>query len=163
VATLLDTSALVVLVRRDRAPDLEFLARVARDEIDSGRCLLSSVTATELLVGARDDAGLNSLDALLEALPVVAVDREVATLAGFMGAYARKKGATIPLADLLIAATAVHIDVPLLTCDRDFARGRRLAPSGRRPTLRGRRGRAPGTGAELWQRFALHPASVPAA
>jgi len=132
------------------------VARVAREEIDSGRCLVSSVTATELLVGARGDAGLNALGTLLEALPVVAVDREVATLAGFMGAYARRNGATIPLADLLIAATAVHIDIPLLTCDQDFARGRRLAPGGRR-------GRTRGSGAELWQRFALHSASVPSA
>jgi predicted nucleic acid-binding protein len=156
VATLLDTSALVVLVRRDRAPDLEMVARAAREEIDSGRCFVSSVTATELIVGARGDAGLTALGTLLEALPVVAVDREVATLAGLMGAYARKMGATIPLADLLITATAVHIDIPLLTCDQDFARGRRLAP-------RRRRSLAPGSGEELWQRFALHPASVPAA
>jgi hypothetical protein len=60
----------------------------------------------------------------------------------------------IPLADLLIAATAVHLDIPLLTCDHDFARGRRLA-------ARDRRHRTKGGGGVLWQRLELHPASVP--
>jgi predicted nucleic acid-binding protein len=54
-------------------------------------------------LGTRSEAGSNALESFLEALPVVAVDRDVAALAGWMGAYARKNGATIPLADLLIA------------------------------------------------------------
>ena len=52
---------------------------------------------------------------------------------------------TIPLPDLLIAATAVWLDVPLLTCDSDFARGRALASEAE-----------PG----LWSSLRRHPASV---
>ncbi len=59
----------------------------------------------------------------VERLPVIDAGREVAQLAGRMGSAARQAGSTIPLPDLLIAASAVWLDVPLLTCDSDFRRG----------------------------------------
>lgn len=123
MATLLDTSALVVLMRRGRLAALESVAEAARGELEAGRALVSVVTAAELRVGARDAPAGERIGALLERLPVVDAGREIATLAGRMGAAARSAGATIPLPDLLIAGTAVWLDVQLLTCDADFARG----------------------------------------
>ena len=64
-----------------------------------------------------------------------------------MGQRARTRtaaGATIPLPDLLIAATAVWLDVPLLTCDSDFARGLELGSE---------------VDAEGWGSLRLHPSS----
>lgn len=144
MATVLDTSALVVLLRRRRPPELEPVAAAARGELESGRALLSAVTAAELLVGSRRRAGEDPLLGLLERLPVVDTGREVAGMAGLMGAAARQAGATIPLPDLLIAATAVWLDVPLLTCDRDFRRG--MEAGG-------------GWGFGDWLKLRLHPAS----
>ena len=144
MATVLDTSALVVLIRRWRPPGMDAVAEAARNELEAGRVLLSSVTTAELLVGSRGSAGLNALDQLLRRLPVVDVGREVGQTAGQMGAAARQAGATIPLPDLLIAATAVWLDVPLLTCDSDFRRGKE---AGSRSD--------PGA----WSRLRLHPAS----
>jgi predicted nucleic acid-binding protein len=157
MATLVDTSALAVLIRRTRAPAFEPLAVAARDEIAAGRALVSAVTVVELLVGASGGPGFEELSTLLAALPVVSADREVAGLAGRMGAHARRLGRTIPLPDLLIAATAVRLELPLLTCDRDFARGRELGTSPKGGARGDREGR------RLWSRLAFHPASVPTA
>jgi predicted nucleic acid-binding protein len=123
MATVLDTSALVLLMRRNRPPELEPVANAAREELEAGRALLSAVTTAELLVGSRGETARGSIMELLDRLPVVDAGREVARLAGRMGATARQAGATIPLPDLLIGATAVWLDVPLLTCDSDFRRG----------------------------------------
>lgn len=117
-----------------------------RAELRSGRAIVSAVTLAELVVGARDAAAEARVLDLLHRLPVVAADREVAARAGRMGRSARARGATLPLPDLLIAATAQWIGVPLLTCDSDFGRGRALASAA-----------PPG---EPWHGFELHPASV---
>jgi len=144
MATVLDTSALVVLIRRSRPPELEPVADAARGELEAGRALLSAVTAAELLAGSSGESARGSLLELLEGLPVVDAGREVAQLAGRMGAAARQAGTTIPMPDLLIAATAVWLEVPLLTCDSDFRRGIELNG-----------GMEPG----LWSKLRLHAAS----
>jgi predicted nucleic acid-binding protein len=112
--------------------------------MEAGRALLSSVTAAELLVGSRGRSASALLEQLLSRLPVVDAGREIAKVAGQMGAAARQAGATIPLPDLLIGATAVWLDVPLLTCDSDFRRG--IEAVG-------------GSGLGAWSRLKLHGAS----
>lgn len=144
MATILDTTALVVLMRRSRPPELEPFARAARGELEAGRAFLSAVTAAELLVGSRGGEGLVPLMELVARLPVVDTGRDIAQFAGRMGARARQAGATIPLPDLLIAATAVWLDLPLLTCDSDFRRGIEVDD-----------GAEPG----LWSKLRLHAAS----
>ncbi|HUG39540.1 MAG TPA: PIN domain-containing protein [Longimicrobiales bacterium] len=129
MAILLDTSAVVVFLRRGRPARYEAAATAAGEALAGGRALLSAVSSAELLVGARDRRAVADLSSLLASVPVVAVDREVGALAGRMGALARQAGATIPLPDLLIAATAAWLDVPLLTCDSDHARGAALGTS----------------------------------
>ena len=118
----------------------------AAAELRARSAVLSAVTVAELVVGARDDQAQARLRDLLDLVPVVAVDREIADRAGRMGRRARAAGATLPLADLLIAATARWLDVPLLTCDSDFRRGRDLALAA-----------AP---SDSWHGFRMHPASL---
>lgn len=146
MATLLDTSALVVLLRRRPAERLAGVAEAAAQEIRAQQAVVSAVTVTELLVGARDRRAEARLHDLLERIPAVAVDRDVASLAGRLGRATRTAGAILPVADLLIAATALRLDLPVLTCDSDFARGRTLAEhaGARHP----------------WHGFTLHWASV---
>lgn len=145
MATLLDTSALVVLLRRSPPADRVGTAEAAAEALRSSRALISSVTVAELVVGARDHRAGRLLLDLLADVPAVAPDREVARLAGRMGRDARAAGSTIPLPDLLIAATAAFLRVPLLTCDSDFARGNALARGGN---------------PRAWRGFRLHEASV---
>ncbi|MBI4519525.1 MAG: PIN domain-containing protein [Gemmatimonadetes bacterium] len=141
---------MVLFLRRARPPSQEGAALAARRELRAGQALVSVVTAAELLLGARSPAESENLGELIDRLPVVAADREVSELSARLGAYVRRRGATIPLMDLVIAATALWLDLPLLTCDSDFDRGRRLAE-----------GRDDGDeGARLWRSLMIHPASV---
>jgi predicted nucleic acid-binding protein len=146
VPSLVDTSALVVLLRKMPPPGTEGVAIAAAAEIRARTAVVSAVTVAELVVGARDAAAEARVMDLLERLPVVGADREIAESAGRMGREARVAGATLPLPDLLIAATARWLGVPLLTCDSDFGRARDLALV------------APRSGP--WHGFRLHPASV---
>ena len=130
MATILDTSALVVVMRRSRPEALEPLVAAARAELEAGHGLVSVVTSAELRVGARSPGAGARLDRFLERVPVVDAGREVGVLAGRLGAAARSAGRKIPLPDLLIAATAVWLDVPLLTADSDFFRGAEIGDSG---------------------------------
>jgi len=146
VATLLDTSALVVLLRRHTPAGTENIREATSSVMRNQAAVLSAITVTELMTGARDEAGAARLRKLLDHLPVVRADQEVADRAGRMGREARAAGRTLPIADLLIAATALYLDVALLTCDSDFKRGLTLAEEGGPKSA--------------WSGFRLHPASV---
>lgn len=166
MAALLDTTVAVLLLRGDRAPigdrkgvggarardrreDPGALIRAARAEIAGGAAILPTVAVSELLIGERSSRGSAALASLLERLPTAILPTEGARHAGLMGSFLRERGGSIPLPDLLIAATAVWLDVPLLTWDADYARSSRLA----------RKSRWAHEGAELWRRLSLHPAS----
>ncbi len=146
MAVLIDTSALVVLLRRSPPAEHVGVGVAAAAEIRSRRAVISTVTATELLVGARDRASERRLGELFEAIPAVVADRGVAEIAGRMGRDARRGGLAIPLPDLLIAASATYLGLPLLACDSDFGRGAQLAERCRPD--------------DAWSGFRLHPASV---
>jgi predicted nucleic acid-binding protein len=125
---------------------MEAIAAATAARLRAGTALISVVTVTELMVGARDRAAEAGLTELIGRLPAVAVDRDIAERAGRMGRVARARGMTLPLPDLAIAATAAHLGVPLLTCDADFARGAALARNARRT--------------EAWHGFELDAASI---
>lgn len=151
MATLLDTSALVVFLRRGRPSAAhERLASAVGEELRSGQAVLSAVTVAELLVGASEPAGATVLLKLAERVPVIGSGRELAAQAGAMGSYLRGRGSMVPVVDLLIAATAVWLEVPLLTCDSDFARGRATAVEDGQPSV----------DRDSWRSLQIHPASV---
>ena len=144
-----DTSV-VVFLTRGRAPDAARpLIETAIQAIDQGAAVVPAVSHIELLVGARDH---EQLRLRLADLPVVDAYREVAEYAGTMGRYSREQGHSMRVPDLLIAATAAFLEIPLLHWDRDYARSRALAESGG----------SDHPGAELWRRLRLHPASLAA-
>lgn len=166
MAALFDTTVAVLLLRgdrvsrpignalgaaraRDHREDPVALIRAARNEIAAGAAILPTVAVSELLIGERSSRRSGALASLLEHLPTAILPAEGARHAGLMGSFLRARGGSIPLPDLLIAATAVWLDVPLLTWDGDYSRSSRLA----------RRSRSAHKGAELWRRMILHPAS----
>jgi predicted nucleic acid-binding protein len=57
----------------------------------------------------------DATNAFLDGLISVAVDIPIARRAGFMLAENRARGVTVGIADAIIAATALHLNVPLLT------------------------------------------------
>jgi predicted nucleic acid-binding protein len=149
VAALFDTTVAVLLLRRTAPPDAADLLRAARAEIADGGALLSAVAVCELLIGERTPAGSRRLADALARLPAVIAAVEVAADAGMMGAFLGERGSPVPLPDLLIAATAIWLDVPLLTWDDDFDRSRAVALEST----------SDHPGADLWRSLRLHPAS----
>ncbi len=146
---IFDTTVAVFLLRRSIPDEALKLVHAARTEIEAGSAILPAVAATELLEGEADPAKADRLASTLHGIPTAILPVEGARDAGSMGAYLRGQGAPIPLPDLLIAATAVWLDLPLLTWDSDYARSRQVA--------HGRRAGHPG--ADLWRRLRLHPTS----
>lgn len=152
MAALFDTSVAVLLLRRHPREEAGELIRAAEAEIGGGGALLPAVAVAELVVGERSAHGARTLADALSRIPTVVLPVEAAADAGAMGAFLAAEGAPIPFPDLLVAATAVWLDVPLLSWDADYARSVRVASGS-------------GTdhpGAAAWRALRLHPASLEA-
>ena len=149
MAALFDTTAAILLLRRKPPGETAGLIQAARVEIANGTALLPAVAISELIVGEKTAERVQQLAAALGRLPTVILAVEAAHNAGSMGAFLRLHGATIPFADLLIASTAVWLDVPLLTWDGDYSRARTIAL----------KSRSAHPGRDLWRRLGLHAAS----
>jgi predicted nucleic acid-binding protein len=139
----------VLLLRRKPPVDTAPVLAAARAEISAGAAAIASATVSELLIGERNAAGVEKLWAVLARLPAVPASDEVGWRAGTMGAFLALRGASVPFPDLFIAATALWLEIPLLTWDGDFARARRVAVDSR----------STHPGAELWRKLELHSAS----
>lgn len=109
MSALVDTSVLIDYLRgRRQAADL--LDR----EREGGVLHASEITRLEVLVGMRADEE-QSTRSLLSTLRWHEVDAEVAGKAGELGRSWRPRHGAIDGADLAIAATAILVDVRLLT------------------------------------------------
>lgn len=146
---LFDTTVAVLLLRRAPRDEAAAVVQAATAEIEGGGAFLPAVAVAELLIGERNAAGARRLAEALARIPAAILPVEAAGDAGSMGAFLAARGAPVPFPDLLVAATAVWLDVPLLTWDGDFARARSVAMQSR----------AEHPGAALWRRLRLHPAS----
>jgi predicted nucleic acid-binding protein len=150
VAALFDTTVAVLLLRRSPPEETRELIRAAKAEIAAGGALLPAVAVAELLIGEKAPKGSALLAGSLARIPTAVLPSEAAAQAGAMGAFLRGAGAPIPFPDLLVAATAVWLEVPLLAWDRDYARSLRIA----------RESASSHPGAGLWKELRLHPASL---
>ena len=123
------------IIASERAGEnaLGLLKRV-RDRFDNPQFGLSAISYTELIHGTYrgiSNAGrrLNSaafLQDLIEVVPVYSFNAARAELAGRIDAEQRARGIHIPFADLLIGATALHLNFAILTAnERHF----RLIPN----------------------------------
>ncbi len=90
---------------------------------------LAAITASELLHGVHRLRGVRRIRAeqfverVLSELPVAAFDRDVARTHAALAADLAARGAMVGAHDLLIAATAVHLDWSVATRDaRSFPR-----------------------------------------
>jgi predicted nucleic acid-binding protein len=111
-----------VLVAAERgALDLDALLRSRPDE----EVMLAAITASELLHGVHRMKGAVArahahlfVDRLLNVLPVLPFDLEVARVHALLSAELSSRGTPIGAHDLLIAATAVHAGAAVATRDR---------------------------------------------
>jgi tRNA(fMet)-specific endonuclease VapC len=107
-------SGVLIGAERDAKPVSELLATLEREHGET-EIVLSSITVVELEHGLHRAPTLEQarkrreyLDTVFEAVPVAPFTREMAQLVAKTDAEGRQLGRTIPFADLLIGATALH-------------------------------------------------------
>ena len=115
---MIDTSVIVAIERGRLDP------AVLREEDEDEPIAIAAITASELLHGvhrlksavARTRAE-RFVERLLDAIPVVPFDIDVARVHARLDAELSASGASVGDADLMIAATAVWLDYRLATRD----------------------------------------------
>jgi tRNA(fMet)-specific endonuclease VapC len=124
VGTLIDTSVIVAAERGQLDP-----AQLAGEDGDE-LVAISAITASEMLHGVHRLKGAVArtraerfVERMLDAVPVVPFDLEVARVHAQLDAELSATGAAVADADLMIAATAVWLDYRIATRDlRSFPR-----------------------------------------
>jgi tRNA(fMet)-specific endonuclease VapC len=115
---LLDTTICIYIIKQQPANVLErFL------EYQIGDIGISSITLSELRYGvaksARREKNAKALDEFITPLEVVAYDEAAANVYGNIRATLEKAGTPIGSMDMLIAAHAVSLGIPLVTNNTD--------------------------------------------
>ena len=117
MGTLIDTSVLIAVERGDLD-----LARVRAD--DDEELAIAAITASELLHGVHRLRGAIArtraerfVEHLLDVIPVVPFDLDVARIHARIDAELSAAGTAVGDADLMIAATAVWLDYRIATRD----------------------------------------------
>ena len=121
MAYLLDTDWAIRALKGDRSVAADI------DRLLSRRISVSRITVAELYEGAfytvHPDAAIAGLRAFLDAYYLREITEPVAIRFAELRAYLRRRGEPLADFDLLIAATALHHDLTLLTFNRrHFAR-----------------------------------------
>ncbi|MFN0071261.1 MAG: PIN domain-containing protein [Chloroflexota bacterium] len=128
MALLIDTSSSITVERRG-VPLAEAFRELQGEEL-----ALSAITVSELLVGVhRAGSGRRQVERaafvedIIDKLPVLSIDREVARIHAHIGAELASVGIAIGAHDLLIGATAIAHNATIVTENlRDFERIRGL-------------------------------------
>lgn len=107
-------SGVLIAAERDAQPVSELLTLLKREHGEND-IVLSSITVIELEHGLHRASSIEQarrrrdyLEVVFTAIPVEPFTREMARLAAKIDAETRKVGQTVPFADLLIGATALH-------------------------------------------------------
>jgi predicted nucleic acid-binding protein len=118
VGTLIDTSVLIAIQRGQLDPQL------LQPADDDEPIAISAITASELLHGVHRLTGAVArtraerfIERLLDAIPVIPFDLDVARVQARLDAELSSQGAAVGDADLMIAATAVWLDYRVATRD----------------------------------------------
>lgn len=112
-----------VLIEWQRIPSIK-----TRQIISAHNAAICGVTVAELLAGARNPVERQKTMTLLGAFQQVRIEEPVWELAGDISAGLRARGTPLMLADVVIAATAIHYSLPLWTRDAHFDRVQSVVP-----------------------------------
>lgn len=109
ISCLIDTDIAIDFLRRR-----DYALKLLENWAEEGLLAVSALTHLEIYQGLKsgEEAATN---AFLDGLVSVTVDVPVARRAGVILGRLRSRGKTIGIADAIIAATALQLEVPLLT------------------------------------------------
>ncbi len=113
---LVDTSVWMAFLNRPASPEKRVVDRL----IDTDEAAIAGVVLAELLQGCRSQAESSLLRELLLALPYLAITQTTWIQAGELSAALRKKGLTLPVSDLVLAAAAIEHSCLVYSLDRHF-------------------------------------------
>ncbi|MBI2832317.1 MAG: type II toxin-antitoxin system VapC family toxin [Chloroflexi bacterium] len=109
ISCMLDTDIAIDFLRRR-----QYVWKLIDQWVERGLVAVSAITHMEVYQGMRRKEE-QVTNAFLEGLESIPVNVAVARKAGRLLADLRSKGVTIGIPDAIIAATALELDVPLLT------------------------------------------------
>lgn len=115
---LLDTSVWIHALVRRRA--LTNLQRRVAELLRAAQVATIALVRLELLRGARDTAAYTRIERLLEPLRWLPLDDAVYDSAAQLGFRLRRSGVTVPIVDLVVAATAIRYGVIVVHLDTDY-------------------------------------------
>lgn len=104
------------------------LAQKYESVFSNEEILISGVVRAELLHGARSEKHLQSMSAMLDAFEDVNLEGTDWNTLGEYLYKLRMDGITVPLADAMIAATAIKLDIPVWTGDNHFELMKTMLP-----------------------------------
>ena len=82
---------------------------------DSTQLYISSITLYELLMGATTDEKLNDINLLIQNIPVLSFDQQIASKAGEIFHKLKKENKLIEFRDIFIASTCLVYELALKT------------------------------------------------
>ena len=115
MARYLADSDVLIWVLRNRRDTVEVLSQLAEETGETIAC--SAVSVLEIWVGTRPSE-LPKTDLFLEALESIPVDRVIARSAADLLKRVKRRSSPREWVDAVIAATALHHGIPLLTYNR---------------------------------------------
>ena len=113
---IVDTSAWIPFFNRPESTEKQ----VIEELIDQGDAAIVGVVLAELLQGCRSREEREELQEALLALPYLGVSQATWIAAGEISAGLLRKGITLPLTDLVIAAAAIEHHCSVYSLDAHF-------------------------------------------
>lgn len=112
---LVDTSVLIDFLK-DKQPNAEAVIAL----INSKRICTTGIIMAELLQGTRNANEETYVAQLLDGIPVIEVTSSLWMKAGRISCSLRRKGVTLPLSDIAVAALAIEHNLSVFTLDGHF-------------------------------------------
>ncbi len=113
---IVDTSAWIPFFNRPESTEKQIIEEL----IDQGDAAIVGVVLAELLQGCRSREEREELQEALLALPYLGVSQATWIAAGEISAGLLRKGITLPLTDLVIAAAAIEHRCSVYSLDTHF-------------------------------------------
>ena len=107
--TIVDTSALIAYLRKEPPGEMVFTL------LEEESVIVPAVCIFELLAGVRLEKHIQQRQELLDLTEIADMDRKISEYAAELFTELRSKGITIDNEDLIVAATSIILDMPLLT------------------------------------------------